>query len=81
MVDHVLGAARTDWLAAFQKAEARAREKTAEAVRKTYAFVSFALDPEGKVEQAKMRAVSPATDFSFDFQDLLLRPVRPSTAP
>lgn len=39
------------------------------------AFVSFALDPEGKVEQAKMKAVSPATDFSFDFHDLLLLPV------
>lgn len=39
------------------------------------AFVSFALDPDGKVEQAKMRAVSPDTDFSFDFHDLLLHPV------
>ena len=28
-------------------------------------------------DQAKMRAVSPDTDFSFDFQDLLLKPVRP----
>lgn len=40
------------------------------------AFVTFALDPDGNVEQAKMRAVSPETDFSFDFQDLLLRPAR-----
>ncbi len=38
------------------------------------AFVTFALDPDGSVEQAKMRAVSPETDFSFDFQDLLLKP-------
>ncbi len=38
------------------------------------AFVTFALDPDGNVEQAKMRAVSPETDFSFDFQDLLLKP-------
>ena len=30
----------------------------------------------GTVDQAKMRAVSPATDFSFDFQDLLLKPKR-----
>jgi hypothetical protein len=37
------------------------------------AFISFALGPEGRVEQARMRAVSPATDFSFDFQDLLLK--------
>ncbi len=40
------------------------------------AFVTFALNPDGTIDQAKMRAVSPATDFSFDFQDLLLRPVR-----
>jgi CubicO group peptidase (beta-lactamase class C family) len=40
------------------------------------AFVTFDFDPDGRVEQAKMRAVSPATDFSFDFQDLLLLPAR-----
>jgi hypothetical protein len=40
------------------------------------AFVTFALNPDGTVEQAKMRAVSPTTDFSFDFQDLLLKPKR-----
>jgi CubicO group peptidase (beta-lactamase class C family) len=40
------------------------------------AFVTFALGPDGRVAQATMRAVSPATDFSFDFQDLLLRPAR-----
>jgi hypothetical protein len=39
------------------------------------AFVSFAFDPDGRVEQVKMRALSPATDFSFDFHDLLLKPV------
>ena len=38
------------------------------------AFVTFGLDPDGSVAEAKMRAVSPATDFSFDFHDLLLRP-------
>jgi len=38
------------------------------------AFVTFALKPDGSIEQAKMEAVSPSTDFSFDFQDLLLRP-------
>jgi hypothetical protein len=40
------------------------------------AFVTFALRPDGSVEQAKMKALSPSTDFSFDFQDLLLKPVR-----
>ena len=38
------------------------------------AFVTFALNPDGSIDRAKMRAVSPATDFSFDFQDLLLKP-------
>jgi CubicO group peptidase (beta-lactamase class C family) len=41
------------------------------------AFVTFALNPDGSIDQAKMRAVSPATDFSYDFQDLLLKPARP----
>ncbi len=39
------------------------------------AYVTFALNPDGGIEHAKMAAVSPATDFSFDFQDLLLIPV------
>ncbi len=38
------------------------------------AYVTFALNPDGSIDQAKMKAVSPATDFSFDFHDLLLRP-------
>jgi hypothetical protein len=38
------------------------------------AFVTFALNPDGSIDQAKMKAISPSTDFSFDFQDLLLRP-------
>jgi CubicO group peptidase (beta-lactamase class C family) len=40
------------------------------------AYVTFALNPDGSIDQAKMRAVSPATDFSFDFHDLLLKPAR-----
>jgi CubicO group peptidase (beta-lactamase class C family) len=40
------------------------------------AFVTFALNPDGTIDQARMRAVSPSTDFSFDFQDLLLKPVK-----
>jgi CubicO group peptidase (beta-lactamase class C family) len=40
------------------------------------AYVTFALNPDGTIDQVKMRAVSPATDFSFDFQDLLLKPRR-----
>ncbi|HXI21449.1 MAG TPA: serine hydrolase [Gemmatimonadales bacterium] len=38
------------------------------------AFVSFSLTPEGGIDRVKLKPVSPATDFSFDFQDLELRP-------
>lgn len=38
------------------------------------AFVTFALKPDGSIEQMKMAAVSPLTDFSFDFHDLLFKP-------
>jgi len=41
------------------------------------AYVIFALKPDGSIDQVKMAAVSPATDFSFDFQDLLLVPQSP----
>jgi len=40
------------------------------------AYVTFALWPDGSIERAKMEAVSPDTDFSYDFQDLDLRPLR-----
>jgi CubicO group peptidase (beta-lactamase class C family) len=40
------------------------------------AFVTFALKPDGSIDLVRMAPVSPATDFSFDFQDLLLKPVR-----
>ena len=42
------------------------------------AYVTFALKPDGSIDQVKLAAVSPATDFSFDFQDLLLVPAPPS---
>ncbi len=38
------------------------------------AFVTFALNPDGTIDNASMAAVSPLADFSFDYQDLLLRP-------
>ncbi len=41
------------------------------------AFLSFSLDPDGKVREARIVPVSPLTDFSFDFQDLRLAPVGP----
>lgn len=40
------------------------------------AWVTFDLDPDGKVDGVKMAAISPLTDFSFDFHDLVLKPVR-----
>jgi len=40
------------------------------------AYITFALNPDGTIDVAKMAPASPAVDFSFDFQDLLLRPVR-----
>ncbi len=38
------------------------------------AFITFSLKPDGSIESAKMAAVSPLADFSFDYQDLLLLP-------
>jgi CubicO group peptidase (beta-lactamase class C family) len=43
------------------------------------AFVTFSLNPDGTIDRVLMRAVSPSTDFSYDFQDLLLRPVASPT--
>lgn len=40
------------------------------------AFVTFALNPDGSIDNAKMSAVSPLADFSFDYQDLLLKPAK-----
>jgi len=39
------------------------------------AYVSFTLSPRGTVERIRMKAVSPTTDFSYDFHDLDLRRV------
>jgi CubicO group peptidase (beta-lactamase class C family) len=40
------------------------------------AYITFALNADGTIERAKMLPASPDVDFSYDFQDLLLRPVR-----
>lgn len=39
------------------------------------AYVSFVLGADGSVERVSMKAVSPLTDFSYDFHDLDLRRV------
>jgi CubicO group peptidase (beta-lactamase class C family) len=47
------------------------------------AYVSFALKPDASIERMTMAPVSPAIDFSFDFQDLLftrLAPAAPDAA-
>jgi CubicO group peptidase (beta-lactamase class C family) len=45
------------------------------------AYVTFELTPEGKVDLVRMKAVSPSTDFSFDFHHLRLTPVAKDAAP
>ena len=42
------------------------------------AYVTFALDADGKVERVTMKAVSPIADFSWDYRDLALTPVAAS---
>jgi CubicO group peptidase (beta-lactamase class C family) len=39
------------------------------------AYVTFGLDADGKVERVTMKPVSPIADFSYDYQDLLFRPI------
>jgi hypothetical protein len=45
------------------------------------AYVTFSLKPDGSIDAIKMAPVSPLTDFSFDFQDLDLRPVALNAPP
>lgn len=40
------------------------------------AFVTFSLDADGAIREVRMQPISPLTDFSFDFQDLRLAPVK-----
>ena len=38
------------------------------------AYVTFSIDENGKVDRVTMKPVSPAADFSWDYQDLLFTP-------
>jgi hypothetical protein len=38
------------------------------------AFVTFGVGAEGEVNRVTMKAVSPAADFSYDYQDLDFAP-------
>lgn len=40
------------------------------------AYVTFALDANGKVERVTMAPVSPVADFSWDYRDLLFTPAK-----
>jgi len=42
------------------------------------AYVTFGLDANGKVDRVTMQAVSPLADFSYDYQDLLFTPGKPT---
>jgi CubicO group peptidase (beta-lactamase class C family) len=44
------------------------------------AYVTFTLKPDGSIDEVRMKAVSPLTDFSFDFHDLLFHPVAANAA-
>jgi CubicO group peptidase (beta-lactamase class C family) len=48
----------------------RFEDKTIEA-----AYVTFGLDADGRVERVTMKPVSPLADFSYDYADLLFKPV------
>ncbi len=44
------------------------------------AYLSFDLDPDGKIVAIRMKPVSPTADFSFDYQDLHFVPVEKTSA-
>ncbi|MFD2721804.1 serine hydrolase [Hymenobacter monticola] len=44
------------------------------------AFATFTLDDQGRASGLKMKPISPATDFSYDFQDLDFKRVAEPTA-
>ncbi len=48
---------------------------------KADAFVTFTLDPDGQITEARMKAISSEIDFSFDFQHLCLRRVPAAVLP
>lgn len=54
---------------------ARWRETYMSDVSPCDAYVTFALDPAGSTARMTMTPVSPAIDFSFDFQDLAFTPI------
>ena len=45
------------------------------------AFATFALNPDGTIDQLRMAPASDDVDFSYDFQDLLLHPMAKEPTP
>ncbi|HJZ95161.1 MAG TPA: serine hydrolase [Candidatus Solibacter sp.] len=45
------------------------------------AYMTFTLSPDGSIDEMRMKAVSPTTDFSFDFHDLMFHPVAINVKP
>ncbi|MDP1618056.1 serine hydrolase [Phenylobacterium sp.] len=45
------------------------------------ALVTYAFTAEGEVEEIRVKAASPLADFSYDFQDLRIRPAGTAGAP
>lgn len=59
----------------YYNANAFVAQWTASGLIDADAFVIFHLDEEGKAQSIKMKGISPAIDFSFDFHDLDLKRV------
>ncbi len=45
------------------------------------AYITFSLNADGSINSAKMKPISPLTDFSLDFQHLALKPVSEDAPP
>jgi hypothetical protein len=52
------------------------RTRWADRTQTEDAYVTFSLQPDGSIATMTMKAISPLADFSFDFHDLLFKPVR-----
>ena len=68
-LDHTPSAVADLQIWGFDTFKAHWRDRTVED-----AFVTFSLNPAGRVDHFTMAAVSPLADFSFDYQDLYFVP-------
>jgi hypothetical protein len=56
------------WTGICTRSSLRAWQRWEDREPRADAFITFALDPDGRVAHARMRAMPPAPDFSFDFR-------------